>query len=112
MGREMMKSSILCYPNTFEETSCITAIEAQAAGCAIVTSAFGALPETVGKAGILIPGEPGSTDYINQFIDAVNRLLSDDSRLEAYSDAAKRQSERYAWSAIASRFAEFVENKL
>jgi glycosyltransferase involved in cell wall biosynthesis len=112
LAREMMKSSILCYPNTFEETSCITAIESQAAGCAIVTSAFGALPETVGKAGILVPGEPGSPEYINQFIAAVNLLLSDDAKLDTYSEAAKRQAEGYAWSSIASRFVEFVESKL
>ena len=112
LAREMMKSSILCYPNTFEETSCITAIEAQAAGCASVTSSLGALSETVGKAGILIGGEPGSSEYITQFVAAVSTLLSDDTKLDSYADAAKRQAERYAWSSIASRFSEFLDSKM
>jgi glycosyltransferase involved in cell wall biosynthesis len=112
LAREMMKSSILCYPNTFEETSCITAIEAQAAGCAVVTSALGALSETVGDAGILIKGEPGSPEYINLFVDAVNTLLSDDGKLDAYADAAKRQAQGFSWAAIAARFSEYAESKL
>lgn len=111
LAREMMKSSILCYPNTFEETSCITAIEAQAAGCAVVTSALGALSETVGSAGILVKGEPGSPEYINHFVEAINTLLSDDGKLDTLSETARRQAERCSWSAIASRFSDFLEAK-
>ena len=112
LAREMMRSSILCYPNTFEETSCITALEAQAAGCVIVTSALGALSETVGKAGILISGEPGAPEYITHFVEAVNSLLSDEVKLDSYAEAAKRQAERSSWAAVASRFSEFLESKM
>lgn len=111
LAREMMRSAILCYPNTFEETSCITALEAQAAGCAIVTSACGALPETVGKAGILVPGEPGSPEYISQFVSALDRLLTDDKLLETYSEAGRKQVEDSYWSSIAGRFAEYLEGR-
>ncbi len=75
MAREFMKSAILCYPNTFAETSCITAMEAQAAGCAIVTSKLAALPETVANAGIMIEGEPGSPAYLDSFSTAVDVFL-------------------------------------
>lgn len=109
LAREMMHSAILCYPNTFEETSCITVLEAQAAGCAIVTSSLGALPETVGKAGILIPREPGSPEYISQFVSALDRLLTDDKLLEAFSEAGRKQVESSYWSSIAARFSEYLE---
>jgi glycosyltransferase involved in cell wall biosynthesis len=111
LAREMMRSSILCYPNTFEETSCITALEAQAAGCAIVTSAFGALPETVGQAGFLIGGEPGTPDYLDRFIAAIDTLLRDDVALDRCVEAGRKQVQRHSWSAIASRVSEYLEGR-
>ena len=110
LAREMMRSSILCYPNTFIETSCMTALEAQAAGCAVVTSALGALPETVGEAGILIPGEPGSPDYIDSFVSALDKLLSSDSEWRQRSDAGRRRAASFYWSTIAARFSDFLES--
>lgn len=111
LAREMMRSSILCYPNTFIETSCITALEAQAAGCAVVTSDRGALPETVGESGILIPGEPGSAEYVEKFVGALDRLLTSDSEWRQRSDAGRRRSASFYWSTIAARFSDFIESK-
>jgi glycosyltransferase involved in cell wall biosynthesis len=50
LAREFMRSGVWCYPTWFDETSCITAMEAQAAGCELVTSPIAALPETAGQA--------------------------------------------------------------
>lgn len=112
LAREMMRSSILCYPNTFVETSCITALEAQAAGCAIVTSALGALPETVGEAGILVEGEPGSAEYIEKFVSALDLLLSSDSEWRQRSEAGRRRAAAFYWSTVAARFSTFIESKM
>ena len=46
LRKELHTFDILAYPNTFEETSCIAAIEALSAGLRVVTSNLGALPET------------------------------------------------------------------
>jgi len=109
LAREYMRSSVLLYPNTFEETSCITAMEAQAAGCAIVTSDRGALRETVGDAGILIRGGPDEERYIREFVAATDKLLSDDDAFAACSKAGLLKAPQLSWSAIAEEFLSFLQ---
>ncbi|MFA6097562.1 MAG: tetratricopeptide repeat protein [Candidatus Paceibacterota bacterium] len=47
LAREFMKSEVWVYPTDFYEISCITAMEAQAAGCFPVTTKKAALDEVV-----------------------------------------------------------------
>ncbi|MEZ4754985.1 MAG: glycosyltransferase, partial [Bdellovibrionota bacterium] len=104
--------SILFYPSKSPETCCITALEAQAAGCVVLSSHFGALPETVNDAGLLIRGTPGSPEYLNSYLAAADILLSDDQLLERLSNRGKeRIAEHYHWDHVAERF-EAVLDKL
>ena len=47
LAREFMRSGVWTYPTWFDETSCITAMEAMAAGCRIVSTKRGGLVETL-----------------------------------------------------------------
>lgn len=104
LAREMMKSSILAYPNTFEETSCITAMEAQAAGCVVITSNLGALPETVDDAGIIIKQKPESPEYIEAFINEIDKIFKNESTFAELSKKALERSKSFCWKQVAQEF--------
>lgn len=105
LAGRLQHARVLAYPNHYAETFCIAAAEAQAAGCAVVTSARGALPETVGSAGICIPGDARSGAYEDAFVEACVSLLTDDDRWQDMSEWATAQaSARYSWPAIAERW--------
>jgi glycosyltransferase involved in cell wall biosynthesis len=105
LAEKFLESSVLFYPNTFSETSCITALEAQAAGCVVLSSDLGAMPESVGDCGILIEGNPRSSEYQEAFIKAADNLLSNDILWDELSkkSIAKIRSQ-YSWDRIALQF--------
>lgn len=111
LAREFMKSSILAYPCNYEETSCITAMEAQAAGCAIVTSDLAALPETVGDAGILIKEKIGTPAYHRKFIEACTQILNDDSLFHSLSQNGLNRAKQFDWKIRAEQLLKYLKEK-
>jgi len=94
LAREFLSAGAWLYPTWWHETSCITAMEAQAAGLRIVTSSLAALDETVADRGVRIQGDWMSTDYQKAFIEAaVNALRKE-------GDEDRQQLQRYAESAF------------
>ena len=82
--RHMAASAVCAYPNNFWETFCLTALECQAAGTPLVTSALGALPTTCNPASnILLGGDPQSAVYQERFAAAVIDLLRADTQRDA-----------------------------
>lgn len=79
LASEFLSAGVWTYPTWFWETSCITAMEAQAAGLHIVTSHLAALVETVGDRGILLradnPDEVNSERYQKQFVEQVVEFM-------------------------------------
>lgn len=108
LAREFMKSAILAYPNTFEETSCISAMEAMAGGCSVVTSDRGALPETLAGSGHLIQGMPGTAAYDDAFVERIVNLLQNSAALSAASLRALERAKSFGWDTIAAEFTEFI----
>jgi glycosyltransferase involved in cell wall biosynthesis len=105
LAQSIMNCSALFYPNQFVETSCIVALEAQAAGCPVIASNSGGLPETVSDRGILISGVPGSAEYILKFSQATINLLNDTETLARLSQRTRTYAfANFGWDKVAKRF--------
>lgn len=81
LAKLYQESYVWLYPTSFLEVSCITAMEAMAGGAVPVTSAAGALPETIGEAGIVVTGNTYSNPWREYWLAcAKGALLSPDIR--------------------------------
>jgi len=74
LASEMLGSGLWVYPTGWHETSCITAMEAQAAGAVPVTRPLAALKETA-RFGVLIEGDVYQAETQRRYVDAVVSLL-------------------------------------
>lgn len=104
LAEELMSSQLMLYPNHFPETCCLAALEAQAAGVPVITSALGALTETVedGFSGVLIPGDSREAGYQDRMVKEAVSLLQDEDRWQRFSkQAAARIEASYPWEKIA-----------
>lgn len=100
LAREFLSAGVWTYPTWFWETSCITAMEAQAAGLHIVTSHLAALVETVGDRGVLLradnPDEVNSAKYQDAFVQAVVDRLNASTRMPGDEASARAAKQQYA----------------
>ncbi len=111
LAREMRSVSVLAYPNTFPETSCIAVIEAMASGARVVTSALAALPETGAGFARLVPYDADPRAFATTFAEAVIAELGDtdpealERRLRQQVDYVDRQC---GWAVRAREWAEWL----
>lgn len=108
MGEILTSSRVLAYPNTFAETFCIAALEAQASGLPIVSSQLAAMKERVeeGVDGYLIAGHPAIQAYEDEFVEKAVKLLTDDAEWERMSRMALQKARTYSYEALAEAWEE------
>jgi glycosyltransferase involved in cell wall biosynthesis len=73
----LLQAHIFAYPCTFEETSCMSAIEAGMSGLNMVTTNLGALYETVNSWGRLVGYEANKSNLAKKFAFALNRAIDE-----------------------------------
>ena len=107
------KMHILAYPSTWQETSCRVAMEAMSAHCAVVTSNWGALPETCGEYGYMYTYTEDKQEHAVRFADELEDVMDeywseitqfnlDNARQYAYT--------HYSWSKRISQRTYFLDN--
>ncbi|HBF31249.1 glycosyltransferase family 4 protein [Rhizobium sp.] len=115
LALSLQSAAALAYPTSFDETSCIAAMEAMACGADVLTTDRGALPETLSGFGCMLKSAELQTSLAtndrlaNGFIDMVAHRLNHarDNPAEA---GAKRQAqmafvrENYVWDVRAQQW--------
>lgn len=96
--KAVQSAHILAYPSIFEETSCLSAIEAGAAGCKIVTTNYGALPETCDQWATYVPYSADYRELAENYAQVLNSTIDnycrDNYTLKQQSDWFNQQ---YSW---------------
>ncbi|PGH59181.1 hypothetical protein CRT60_00655 [Azospirillum palustre] len=71
LTERLLDTAVVAYPTAFEETSGIAPIEALAAGCSLVCTDRGALPESAAGFATMVPYGEGGEDFEKAFTDAL-----------------------------------------
>lgn len=97
LARMFGEAWLWSYPSSFLETSCITAMQAMAAGAIPVCSSVGALKETVADGGVLLPEWPDSRAFRDNFARITAGLLADLSARSALEKKGRERAQVYSW---------------
>jgi GT2 family glycosyltransferase len=104
LARAMLGSALWVYPTTFHETSCISAMEAQAGGAVPVTRPLAALKETV-RFGLLLDGDVHEPDTQNRYIEEVVFLLQHPEEQERIrAEMIPWARETFGWEEVAQQW--------
>jgi UDP-glucose:(glucosyl)LPS alpha-1,2-glucosyltransferase len=109
--KSLEDTHIYAYPSIFEETSCLAVIEAMSAGCHIVTTNYGALPETCGEFATMIEFDSSATNLIERYAETLNSVL-DNYKQNMYKEDLEMQvkyyNKYYSWNTRIQEWRNFL----
>lgn len=117
LAQEFARAAVFAYPNVWEETSCVTLIEALRSGVYPVVSDLGALPETAGPYGTVVKftgqyrseGWLPTADFVDRFADAVIAALDQIEQIDLYS-MSQHACKYYDWQLISREWQRLIDN--
>jgi glycosyltransferase involved in cell wall biosynthesis len=109
--KALRTSHIYAYPSIFEETSCLAVIEAMSAGCHVVTTNYGALPETCGEFATMIEFDSSGQNLIDRYADTLNSVI-DNYKNDLYKEDLEMQikyyNKYYSWNTRITEWNNFL----
>jgi glycosyltransferase involved in cell wall biosynthesis len=106
-GRIVARHKIMVVPSTWEEPFGVVALEGIAAGCAVIASQGGGLPEAVGPCGILFPNGD-----VAALASAMKDLITRSSLRDQLAAGSKHHLEHFQPEFVARRYLEVFESAL
>ena len=101
---EFSKSEYWFYPTTFPETYCISALEAQMAGCVCIANNYAAINTTVGERGLLY--YQNRDNILEQILD----LMKDTDKKNYYIDITKKWAIQQDWYNVHQKWDWLINN--
>jgi glycosyltransferase involved in cell wall biosynthesis len=97
-------SDVWFYPTDFTETYCITALEAQAAGCLCVCTGLSSLPEIVGNRGIVIGDHINDEGVKDEMVRELLKTLRDKERKKEITTRAREWAMQQSYKSLAEEW--------
>jgi glycosyltransferase involved in cell wall biosynthesis len=110
LSRELMKSSMILFPNTYPETFSMLCTEAQASGCIPISTNMGAMNERIKNNvnGYLTKGiNIDNRKVYEEFIEKIIKVLNEDHYKMRIS--CEKEGLKYNYIKIARKFREIIE---
>ena len=108
----LKKTHIYSYPSIWPETSCISAIEAMAAGCEIVSTSLGALYETCSPFGTFVTFDRNFNSlekkYSKALVNSIENFWSSENQ-EKLRLQHKMINAIYSWNIRSNEWNNFFE---
>jgi len=114
LAKAMQSAAALTYPSVFAETSCIGVMEALATGAEVISTAFGAIPETSAGFGRLMNLPRENSELINQFsalvVQSIRETLTNPGAAKQRRDARIAYARQHlTWGARAAEWIAMLE---
>jgi glycosyltransferase involved in cell wall biosynthesis len=107
----LQNAHIFSYPCVWEETSCMSAIEAGMAGLNLVTTNLGALFETCGSWAKFISYDSNNSNLITKYTHALNKTIDqfwEEENQAKLSEQSKYFNQFYGWSSRIKEWENFL----
>jgi FkbM family methyltransferase len=109
LARAWSTADIWLYPCIFQETFCLTALEAAATKTLAIAPPLAALNETIGDRGILVPGNPLDSSWQDTAIDSLLSILSSSDTKQSLLDTNYNWAIQSSWK---QRALDFIDSFL